>query len=96
MHVVSKFGLCQPVYGTYENGIVYGYTEGTTLNGPLMLTTDFLNESSRKLGKFHAIDYEVPDAKFPDHYDRMENGMRKAFQGELLLNVSLHTSLWAL
>lgn len=81
MHVVSKYDLCQPVYATYSNGIVYGFTEGTTLSGPLMLTNDFLNEASSKLAKFHSIDWEVPDAKFPNHYERMENGMRQAFQG---------------
>ena len=96
MHVVSKHGLCQPVYATYTNGICYGFTEGATVSGPLMLTSDFLLESSSQLAKFHAIDYEVPDAKFPSHYDRTENGMRKAFQGELRLKVSLQKPLRSL
>ena len=69
MILIKKFLLCS-------------FTEGTTLNGPLMLTTDFLNEAATKLAKFHAIDYEVPDAKFPNHYVRTEQAMRPAFQSK--------------
>ena len=73
MNEISKHGLCRPVYAKYNNGIAYGYTQGVVLNGALMLTNDFLNEMATKLAKFHSIKYEIPDAKFKTHFDRMAN-----------------------
>ena len=79
MQVVNKHGLCQPVYATYKNGIAYGYTNGVTVTGELMLTEDFLEEAATKLARFHSIQYEVPGLNFRTHQDRIENQFGPSF-----------------
>ena len=81
MQVVSSRGLCQPVYATYNNGIAYGFTRGSTVTGELMLTEDFLNEAATKLARFHSIKYEIPDLPFKTYQDRMEQQFGPSFQG---------------
>ena len=85
MQALSKHGLCQPVYGKYENGIVYGYAEGVTLTGELMLTNEFLNEAARKIARFHSIKYEVPGIKFKTNLERQELQFRPPFKGKKLI-----------
>lgn len=70
MDVVSKHNLCEPVYARYNNGVCYGFSQGVTLNGSLMLTNDFLNEMTTKLARFHSIKFDLPDIKFETHYQR--------------------------
>ena len=41
-----------------------------------MLTNDFLNEIATKLAKFHSIKYEIPDAKFKTHFEKMDTQFR--------------------
>lgn len=48
---VSKHGLCKPVLSKYVNGICYAYTPGTSPNGALMLTEEFLEEAALKFAR---------------------------------------------
>jgi len=73
MNVVSKFGLCEPVYAKYNNGLCYGYTDGVTLNGALMLTNDFLNEMATKMARFHTIRHSIQNIKSKTHFERMNS-----------------------
>ena len=63
--------LASIIYAKYKNGLCYGYTEGVTLDGALMLTNDFLNEMATKLAKFHSIKFEIPSIKFETHFHRI-------------------------
>lgn len=82
MHEVSKYGLCQPVYAKYSNGICYGYAEGTTLTGSLMNSEEYLQEAASKLARFHSIKYEIPNLQFKTRYDRTSDELREAYFGE--------------
>ena len=65
-----------------QNGIVYGYTEGVTVTGELMLSNDFLNEASTKLACLHSIKYEVPGIKFKTQLERVEIQFGQSFKGK--------------
>lgn len=61
IHLLKKLDL----------GLCYGYSYGYTVDGPLMLTNDFLNEMASKLAKFHNINYKVQNVDSKTHYERM-------------------------
>lgn len=84
MNEISKHGLCKKVYAKYNNGIVYGFTTGVVLNGPLMLTYDFMNEAASKLAKFHSIKYDIPSIPFKTHHDRVFMQLGPHFQGMMM------------
>jgi len=73
MNEASKHGLCQPVFAKYNNGLCYGFTEGITLNGKIMLSTEFLEEMATKLAKFHSIECKLSNIQFDTHFDRMNS-----------------------
>lgn len=84
MQAVSKHGLCPPVYAKYKNGLVYGFTEGVTVTGELMLTKDFETEMAAKLARFHSIKYEVPGTQYRTHLERLEQQFGPPFRGNLI------------
>lgn len=65
-----------------QNGICYGYTEGTTLTGPLMLSEEYLQEAASKFARFHSIKYEIPNLKFKTRYDRTSDELREIYYGK--------------
>lgn len=77
MNEVSKYNLCKPVYAKYANGLCYGFNNGITLNGPLMLTHDFLNEMATKLAQFHSIKLDLENIKFKTNFERMNRYKNK-------------------
>ena len=82
MNEISKYGLCQPVYAKYQNGICYGFMEGTTANGELMLSEEYLEEAAGKFAKFHSIKYQIPNLQFKTRYDRTTDEIRANYYGK--------------
>ena len=72
MNEISKYGLCQPVYARYSNGVCYGYSPGNTVDGKIMLSEEFLKEFTTKYALFNSIKYDIPGAMFKTHLERLE------------------------
>ena len=65
----------------FQNGICYGYTEGITLNGAIMLSEEYLKEAATKFARFHSIEYEFSNFPFKTRYDRVSDELREIFYG---------------
>lgn len=76
MKIISKHGLCAPIYGRFVNGLCYEYCEGTTLDSELMATQEFANEMSVRLAHFHSLSIApAPHSPFPTLFEKMKKTM---------------------
>jgi len=91
IEALSNIGLAPALYGTFENGFVYGYFEGQTLDATTMSTGRHSEGIAKKMAQWHSSDIVIGDkeiyvwkklddflALIPERYDsEMKNEMLK-------------------
>lgn len=62
---LASAGLCPPVYGTFNNGLVYGFIPGRVLSPDDMADPHYARLIARKLARWHSLPITDKEAKSP-------------------------------
>ena len=62
---LSKAGFCPPVYGTFNNGLVYGFVPGRTLSLDDAADPHLAQLIARKMAQLHSMPISDKEAKSP-------------------------------
>ncbi|KAJ1981802.1 hypothetical protein H4R35_000568 [Dimargaris xerosporica] len=60
IHILSEHGLCPPLYGKFNNGIVYGFIPGDPLKAPGMSDPHVSSLVAQRLAEWHRVEIPGP------------------------------------
>ena len=74
---LSKAGLCSPVYGTFNNGLVYGFVPGRTLSPDDAADPHLVQLIARKVAQWHSLPISDKEAKSPMLFQTLRSWLKE-------------------
>ena len=74
---LSEAGFCPPVYGTFNNGLVYGFVPGQPLSSDDLGDPHLAQLIARKMAQWHSLPISDKEAKSPALFQTMRSWLKE-------------------